>query len=240
LEVKTTTIYGLFDPREPAHIRYVGKTVNLKARINAHKGSASRGVKNHVYNWVRKLANDGVNFTYKVLEVIPAGGCWEDRERYWIYYYRELGHGLTNIADGGGGCSGFVLSEERKEQIKEFMSNRKLSDVHKRRIGAAHKGKSLDGSHRKKLSVSHKNSEKAKEHVYNLIKANKGRQLTTSIQSSTGYKYVYKDGRRFCVKIKFANHCKYGFETSIAAHEYVLEYLKNYNLEATQDAPKMS
>lgn len=45
-----------------------------------------------------------------------------EKEKYYISYYRKLGHPLTNISDGGEGSSGWYdkLSEEEKMKHKEI------------------------------------------------------------------------------------------------------------------------
>lgn len=51
---------------------------------------------------------------------------WEDRERYWISYYKKLGFKLLNVSPGGKG----VVTKE----MRELSSIQRSVNAHKRPI----------------------------------------------------------------------------------------------------------
>jgi hypothetical protein len=55
--------------------------------------------------WLKTLKEEGNQPQLVVLEEIQPGDDWEERERTWIAYLRELGEPLTNTTDGGKGLS---------------------------------------------------------------------------------------------------------------------------------------
>ena len=57
--------------------------------------------------------------------------CWEDKEKYWIKYYKDLGFDLMNVSEGGCG----VITKEMREQTSIDRS----SEKHKKSIIALHK-----------------------------------------------------------------------------------------------------
>jgi len=95
------TIYGLADPRTNV-IRYVGKAQNLKHRIQNHLCPAALDGKTHRAQWLNSLMKIGLRPIVITLENVDES-VWEERERWWIKHYRELGNDLTNFTDGGEG-----------------------------------------------------------------------------------------------------------------------------------------
>lgn len=65
-----------------------------------------------------------------VLEVVPVGENWEQREIYWIKFQREAGMPLTNLTNGGdhGFCGRH--SDEWKKNLSEKMKGNKHSTGH--------------------------------------------------------------------------------------------------------------
>jgi len=90
-------IYALRDPTN-SYVRYVGKTNNLERRYKAHI-QRSRWSNLHSSNWIRSILKNGLSPIMDVLEVCDEDN-WEDREIFWISYYRDI-YDLTNILDGG-------------------------------------------------------------------------------------------------------------------------------------------
>jgi hypothetical protein len=78
---------------------YVGKTRNLKNRLNTHK---------FVF---------GKNIFIEFLDEIEDWKYWE---KYYISLFKKLGHILENKNNGGGGPSeGVIFPEERKHKISQ-------------------------------------------------------------------------------------------------------------------------
>jgi len=97
---KKVCIYGLKDP-QTEKIMYVGRTINLKQRIQEHlmNGYGSRGLA----AWVRSLKDKGRRPIVQILEVTTQEE-WSAREYCWIRHYRRLGHPLLNHMRGGLVC----------------------------------------------------------------------------------------------------------------------------------------
>jgi hypothetical protein len=106
--VNTTAIYGLFDPRRPRVICYVGK-------------GPARRAESHWRNFVkygeavveRKLENKrtlagfvalrtaGVQPRWRYLETNVPLRHWKSREKFWVAYWRKRNPNLWNVSDGG-------------------------------------------------------------------------------------------------------------------------------------------
>lgn len=113
--MKTIYIYKLTDPITN-DIRYVGKTTNLLRRLNAHINRSKKN-KYHSARWINSLVEKGLKPIISIIEKCNENN-WEEREVYWISYYRGI-FDLTNILDGGGhsasyGRLGRPWSDEQK------------------------------------------------------------------------------------------------------------------------------
>lgn len=194
-------IYALFDPRKPEEMRYVGKThKKLKDRICNHVYNAKKGIKWHVYNWIRHLWDEGQDFSYKVIEVCNRE-IWSERECYWIDHYKKSGHKLTNKTAGGEGTPGRICSEETKARIGKANKGRQTA-----------LGRVLKEETKKKISENHI-----------------GITLKNSKVGVTGYKYVstLKGKYRVCIPNgDGTRHIKLGFLTPEEANDYVQKFLK--------------
>lgn len=108
-------IYGLFS--EDKHIRYVGKTVNLNKRLKQHIAN-SKNKKTHRDQWIQKCLSENKEINIKLIETCDESN-WQDREKYWIKFYRENSD-LTNHYDGGE--SGSVIKyTESYEMVREWV-----------------------------------------------------------------------------------------------------------------------
>jgi hypothetical protein len=95
-----TAIYGLFDPREPYLVWYVGK--GLAKRAAHHwKEFLSKGTAENARQraWFEKLRAAGVIPGWRFLEENVVD--WQKAERRLIYYWRFENPELCNVADGG-------------------------------------------------------------------------------------------------------------------------------------------
>jgi group I intron endonuclease len=101
-------------------IRYVGQAVDLKKRLDHHI-QTSKVTNRHISNWIKSLPNKPI---IEVIEECDNTNS-NERERYWIKHYRDLGLDLCNHSNGGEGagigntnCLGRKLSEETKEKLR--------------------------------------------------------------------------------------------------------------------------
>lgn len=95
-------IYLILDEAETP--RYVGKTIRPLRRPLDH-------LRRHP-EWAH---------SFRILEIVGEGSRWQDRERYWIAYYRRFAI-LENIARGGGSAG--EKSAAAIEQFQQKMRGR--------------------------------------------------------------------------------------------------------------------
>lgn len=95
--------------------RYIGKSINIENRYNAHMGACfNRNEDGYFYRALRKYGVENFDFTVLI-------ECPEENLNYWekfyIRYYcsnnNDYGYNLTN---GGDGTSGLKHSDEWKEK----------------------------------------------------------------------------------------------------------------------------
>lgn len=140
---KTVCIYGLYDPREPEAIRYVGKTErSLRERMINHRHNSKSG---HcpVNRWIRKLRRHGISFKWRILEECSEDD-WIEKEKHHIdKWRRRTGARFLNITEGGEGTSGWHHTREARQKISEASRERwgKLSIEERRAHLAAVHGK---------------------------------------------------------------------------------------------------
>jgi hypothetical protein len=109
----------------------------------------------HRGRWVQSVIGRGLKPKLIVIEEVTQDN-WEERERYWITHYRQLGCDLTNSTDGGDGISnpsreirariskslmGNIVSPETRAKIGAFSRNRKMPEEAKQRIRQTLKGR---------------------------------------------------------------------------------------------------
>lgn len=136
-------IYALSDP-DTNEIRYIGKTDNPTRRYKAHLADKSRC---HKVYWIQSLIKCGKKPIMIILEEIEKDSNWEDREKYWIEYYKN--NNLVNMTDGGDqgpNCKGKHLtkSEQARKNIASALVERNKSDTMReisRKTGKLNKGK---------------------------------------------------------------------------------------------------
>lgn len=113
-------IYKLLDPFSN-EVRYVGKTTNLKRRLNAHI-NRSKNNTYHSARWIQSVLKQNGKPIIEVVEICT-NESWEEREKYWISYYSQQ-YDLTNILDGGeGGATYGRLGKPWTDEQRE--NNRK-------------------------------------------------------------------------------------------------------------------
>lgn len=139
--MRKVLIYALKDPGTN-DIRYVGKTVNLKNRMNRHKRDALSGNTAIRRNaWLRSLLHKNQEPVIQILEETNETE-WAERERYYIALHHS--EKLTNMTAGGETCRfsgenhwnyGKHLSKETKQKISIKAKQRwktKTYDMHRR------------------------------------------------------------------------------------------------------------
>jgi hypothetical protein len=159
-------VYGLYDPAEAGHIRYVGMAGTRPERPYDHAIVARRSKKNsYLLNWIRQVQAGEREPAVLVLEQLNAGASLKfvgEIEKMYISSLRRIGHRLTNISEGGGGRSG-PHTPETIERIRKANANQK--------------GVSPSAETRALLSLLNKGRKlgpKTPEQIANLSRAKKG------------------------------------------------------------------
>ena len=135
---RPVAIYALLDSARV--VRYVGQTVSLKARLNDHRQVRSWFASHADLEWTTQEA-------------------WENRERYWLAFFKAQGCTLENRTEGGGGCCRPQTSEQ-KAKISAALKGRIVSKETRRRMSIAQigigAGRILSLEHKRKLSLANK------------------------------------------------------------------------------------
>ena len=127
--MKKIQIYILIDPITKI-VRYVGKSVNAKRRYNQHLYDKRHD--NYSSRWIRKLQKQNLKPFLEIIEECDES-VWQERERYWISYYKPISK-LTNLTAGGDGLSFYNHSEITKRKISEKHKGKLLSENTKNKI----------------------------------------------------------------------------------------------------------
>jgi len=93
-------IYGLKNEGIDEY-RYIGKTKRPKYRLAEHLHEKKREFSYYKINWVKESIRHNKKIVLEIIEEVN-DTTWEERERYYISYYRKQGHRLTNLLEGGG------------------------------------------------------------------------------------------------------------------------------------------
>ena len=112
--MKICGIYGLICPIDN-ELRYIGKTVDMKARLRTHKHAVKKKIKigkrlNHKENWIKKILDNGLygKLRYIMIETYDtdiSNDFLYKREQIVIKKYKSDGYNLVNSCDGGQGLS---------------------------------------------------------------------------------------------------------------------------------------
>jgi group I intron endonuclease len=150
-------IYALTEPDNLDEIRYIGKTKKSpEVRYTQHLKDGRDGYK---LRWIRSLPEGKVP-SLLVLEECPETSL-NEREVYWIEYYKSLGYRLTNMSKGGDGGnlnSNYTRTKSHCENISKALSGKLHTEEHNQNIG-----NSVSGVKNGFYGKSHSNE--TKEHI---------------------------------------------------------------------------
>jgi len=137
---------------------YVGSTSKrIDYRISIHKNNLSKNkhVNNYLQNAWNKYGEE--NFEFSVLEKCIDKDITHllEREQYWIDYYREnfSVYNIRLLASSNTGCK---MSEERKENLRKFLTGRPRTEETKEKLRKANLGKKYSSEVRAKVSAAGK------------------------------------------------------------------------------------
>lgn len=143
-----TKIYKLLCPITK-EIRYVGKTIkSLEKRLEDHLYARN---KSHKTSWIKSVIVQG---HLPIIELIEEceDSIWQEREMYWIDYYKSIGCNLCNHTKGGEGQLGVKFSQETKYKMSISHKGIPKTEDQKRKLSISHIGKKLTEEHKLKMS----------------------------------------------------------------------------------------
>lgn len=191
--MNTSFIYGLYDPRDPEIVRYIGKANDARGRLRLHIAEALKSSRRKTYklDWIRSLLRCGVEPRLRIIES-TTNKTWRERERYWIKEFRERNHPLTNGTDGGEGISNPSID------VREKISASLRSSAAHKEACFARRGVPLSIERRKKIGAANSGAIRTVEQREWLSRMQKGKQgkphtLESSIKMSvaaTGRKHT--------------------------------------------------
>lgn len=185
-------IYALYDAT--LRVRYVGMSRNIDGRITTHRRRK---------DWL---------YGYEILEWAESDG-WQERERYWIAFYRQV-YQLENIARGGAGHphteqSRAKISAANKGRIKSpseianMMASRKRNggwiwtEQARARIRMALLGRKHPESVKEKMRMSHAREDvkqKLRDALRGRIPWNKNKKTGHNVKHAEAIRLRWKQG----------------------------------------------
>lgn len=181
---------------------YIGQTKeSFHRRYWHHRWCLNQGTHCNQYlqNSWNKYGED--NFTFSMLEEVLDVNQLNEREIYWIEYYRNNSE-VYNIQDGGQNINSPIVSQEKRKEIgrknRERLLGTKLSEETKEKMRKAHKGK---GGYHYNNTLSDNQVIEIKEMLMDNIHTKEISDITNvpykfinNILSLNAYSYVIVDG----------------------------------------------
>lgn len=133
--------------------KYIGQTIkSIKKRAMSHFCDAKNNSNFYFHNAIRKYGKD--NFLFEVIEYCKNSDIANEREKYWIEYYKSNNKDFGyNTCAGGTGTTGHTLSKEARLKLSILNKGKKLSEETKKKIGLAGKGRRHTEETKRKISL---------------------------------------------------------------------------------------
>jgi len=110
--MKTTFLYELIDPITD-ETRYIGKANNPQIRFARHLKDKHLSYK---CSWIKSLKERSLEPILNIIDEVNESE-WQFWERFYIQLYKSWNCRLTNLQNGGEGCSN--LTEETRKKMSE-------------------------------------------------------------------------------------------------------------------------
>lgn len=184
-------VYGLCDPVEPGHVRYVGMAPSNPTRPYQHAKRARKDLADDSYlmHWIRKIQAEGREPSVMILEQLNEGIGRKFLgfvETCYIRSLREIGHRLTNENDGGWGGSNGPHTSETIAKMKAGWTpevRAKVGEASRERL----LGKSRSMESREKQSKTITGRRFSVEHRANISAARKALWDNATVQERTSH-----------------------------------------------------
>lgn len=207
--MRTTFIYGLFDPRNN-QLRYIGKANNPKNRLKEHIRELKRtnSPNTHKNKWIKSLLSVDLYPLLEILEKVSLDN-WEECETKWIERAKKAGCNLVNSTFGGEGVKCQNLTEEHKQKLSESHKgktpwNKGIPHTieTKTKMSQSHKGHSVSTETKLKISAGNK---KPKNYIMIDEAKEKLRQRMLGNKYTLGYNHT----KEACEKISKTHKGKF-------------------------------
>jgi GIY-YIG catalytic domain/NUMOD3 motif len=182
----THFIYALCDP-DNSDCRYVGVTKSPNRRLTQHCTASVSGCR-HCWAWIIGLKQQGKRPRMEILETIPAGQDWEERERFWIAEFKQRGARLTNLTEGGQAKR--VVSAETRQRLREISLGNQHAKGHRGIWGYKHTEEarakiraSMLGNQRGLGNHGNKGQKRSPEAIAKAAAANRGQQRSEDFRA---------------------------------------------------------
>ncbi len=137
---KPVFVYGLFDPRAPEVIMYVGQSYyDPRERLKGHIGEAKfqTAYVNTRQKWIRSLLKASLEPGVRTLEFCPDKATANQREQYWVAVWEEKNPLLCNTGNESDTAMSVGLSldwdsivQGVKEVVTEAQQDGQAASVH--------------------------------------------------------------------------------------------------------------
>lgn len=127
--MKAKIIYTLSDPNTGL-VRYVGKTNNIKRRLNSHMSNYSLSTSTKKNNWIISLIKSEKLPIIEVLDEVPENDI-NFYEMFYISLLKSWGFNLLNGTDGGDGYDWTGRKHNKESNIKNRMNSPNRKSVAK-------------------------------------------------------------------------------------------------------------
>ncbi len=138
-----TYIYTLSDMY--GNVRYIGKTNNVKKRLNDHILESKKEKRSYKNRWVSSLLKKGFKPFIEILDEVPSNE-WEYWEIFYISLFKSWGFSLVNRTIGGNGTGHGINNPNYGRKLSEEHKNKcslKLKGVNNPFYGKTHSNETL-------------------------------------------------------------------------------------------------
>lgn len=159
-------IQGIYEIRNTVNgKRYIGSSVNIKARWRAHRSALNRNI-NVSIKLQRAWEKYGeASFEFNIIEIVT-GDKKElyKREQYYIDLYDSANSGY-NISKAAGSCAGYHHTEDAKERISKAHKGENHPQYGKRGENSPNYGRKHSEESKRKMSKALSGKKFSKERI---------------------------------------------------------------------------
>jgi group I intron endonuclease len=242
-DIEKIYIYILIDPRDN-QIRYVGKTNNPIGRMRSHMNYCYKET-NHKSYWLRQLADMEIEPILYVIEETTIAE-WEEREKFWIRYYKNEGCNLTNLSWGGQGNLGIEVSDETRNKMSEAARKKPpISEKTRVRMSQAQLGRKHSEETKKKIGKGRRGAILSEELKARISQSEKGKYipLRDRIKMSEAKKLDNSERyKKIAIKLKGRKRTekeKANMRRGWAKRKDHLEFISNSKISVQQYAERL-